>query len=76
MVWVFFVSLALFTTALISVMTGGPVELTATAWSLLAIVLLLGIGLRARERHFARETWGQAIVGAIKDGFSFLVSWV
>ena len=76
MVWVFFVAFALFTTALISVMTGGPLWLAATAWGLLVLVLLVGTGLRARERHFARETWGQAILGAVKDGFSFLVSWI
>lgn len=76
MVWVFFVSLTLFATALISVMTGAPVWLTGTAWGLLVGVLLLGTGLRARERHFARETWGEAILGAVKDGFSFLVSWI
>jgi len=76
MVWVFFFSLAFFASALVSVMTGGPFWLTATAWGLLAGVLLLGTALRARERHFARETWGEAFLGAVKDGFSFLVSWI
>lgn len=76
MTWVFFVSFGLFLTAAGSTVSGGPTWLTVSAWLLLAAVLVLGLVLRARERHFARETWGQAIVGAVADGFRFLVSWL
>ena len=76
MTWVFFVSFVLFLTAVASAIGGGPIWLTIAASLLLVGVLGLGVFLRARERHFARETWGQAARGAVADGFRFLVSWL